>query len=75
MFAVQPVSFGTFDEWGAEYTPTIEGAYRMAGIRQADGEGDQMIWRLTSGNPIPWVRVYADENVDAVTPDALALLV
>jgi hypothetical protein len=47
----------------------------MAGIRQADGEGDQMIWRLTSGEPVAWVRVYADENVDAVTPDALALLV
>ena len=75
MFAVQPVSFGTFDEWGAEYTPTIEGAYRMAGIRQADGEGDQMIWRLTSGNPIKWVRVYEDESIDAVTDQHLAHLV
>ena len=75
MFAVQPTSFGTFDEWGADYTPTIAGAYRIAAIRQQEQEGDQMIWRLTSGEPVAWVRVYADENVDAVTPDALALLV
>ena len=74
MFAVQPVSFGSFDEWGADYTPTIAAAYRIAGQRQADGEGDQMIWRLTTGEPIAWVRVYADESVDSVTPEALALL-
>ena len=73
MFAVQPVSFGSFDEWGADYTPTIAAAYRIAGQRQADGEGDQMIWRLTTGEPIAWVRVYEDESVDSVTPEALAL--
>ena len=75
MFAVQPVSFGSFDEYGADYTPTIAAAYRIAGQRQADGEGDQMIWRLTTGEPIAWVRVYEDESVDSVTPEALALLV
>ena len=75
MFAVQPVSFGSFDEWGADYTPTIAAAYRIAGQRQANGEGDQMIWRLTTGQPVPWVRVYEGENIDAVTPEALAHLV
>ena len=75
MFAVQPVSFGSFDEYGADYTPTIAAAYRIAGQRQADGEGDQMIWRLTTGEPIAWVRVYENESVDSVTPEALALLV
>jgi hypothetical protein len=75
MFAVQPVAFGKFDEHGADYTPTIQGAYRIAGQRMASGESDQMIYRLTTGEPIAWVRVYEGENVDAVTPDALAHLV
>ena len=75
MFAVQPVSFGSFDEHGADYAVTISHAYRIAGLRQAEGEGDQMIWRLTTGEPIAWVRVYEDESIDAVTPEALALLV
>ena len=33
-----------------------------------------MVWRLTSGHPIPWVRVYEDESVDTVTDEVLALL-
>lgn len=75
MFAVQPVAFGNFDEWGADYTPTIAGAYRIAAQWKAAGEeGDLMIWRLTTGQPIPWVRVYADEQADAVTTQELALL-
>ena len=74
MFAVQPTSFGTFDEYGADYSPTISGAYRIAAIRQQEQEGDQMIWRLTTGQPIPWVRVYDDENVSSVTTQELALL-
>ena len=74
MFAVQPVAFGNFDEYGADYTPSIAGAYRIAAIRQQEQEGDMMIWRLTTGNPIPWVRVYADEQADAVTTQELALL-
>ena len=74
MFAVQPTSFGTFDEWGADYTPTIAGAYRIAAIRQQEREGDQMIWLLTSGQPIPWVRVYANESIESVTTQELALL-
>ena len=75
MFATQPTSFNTFDEHGADYTPSIAGAYRIAAIRIAAGEGDQMIWRLTSGQPIAWVRVYADEQVGSVTEQELALLV
>ena len=74
MFATQPTSFNTFDEYGADYTPTIAGAYRIAAIRIGNGEGDQMIWRLTSGQPIAWVRVYADEQVGSVTEQELALL-
>ena len=74
MFAVQPTSFGNFDERGADYTPSIAGAYRIAAIRQSEGEGDQMVWRLTTGRPIPWVRVYEDEQASAVTEQELALL-
>ena len=74
MFATQPTSFGTFDEYGADYTPSIAGAYRIAANRIAAGEGDQMIWKLTTGQPIPWVRVYADESIESVTTQELALL-
>ena len=74
MFAVQPTSFGKFDEHGADYAISISHAYRIAAIRQQDGEGDQMIWRLTSGEPIAWVRVYDDGSVDSVTKQELALL-
>ena len=75
MFAVQPTSFGTFDEYGADYAPTIAAAYRIAAIRQQEQEGDQMIWKLTTGNPIPWVRVYEGEDISSVTTQELALLV
>ena len=74
-FAVQPTSFGTFDEHGADYAINIAHAYRIAAIRQAEGEGDQMVWRITNGEPIAWVRVYDDGSVDSITDQHLALLV
>tara|TARA_Y100000356_G_scaffold117370_1_gene107571 strand:- start:83 stop:346 length:264 start_codon:yes stop_codon:yes gene_type:complete len=74
-FAVQPTSFGNFDEHGADYAMSIGHAYRIAAIRQAEGEGDQMIWRITSGEPIRWVRVYDDGSVDSITDQHLATLV
>ena len=74
-FAVQPTSFGNFDEHGADYAMNIGHAYRIAAIRQAEGEGDQMIWRVTNGEPIRWVRVYDDGSVDSITDQHLALLV
>ena len=37
-------------------------------------EGDQMIWKMTAGDPIKWVRVYADEQVSAVTDEELSYL-
>ena len=69
-FAIQPAAWGSFDEHGADYCISIAHAYKIA---QGTTE-DMMIFRLTTGNPIPWVRVYADESIDAVTPEALALL-
>ena len=74
-FAVQPTSFGNFDEHGADYAMNIGHAYRIAAIRQAEGEGDQMIWRVTNGEPIRWVRVYDDGTVDSITDQHLATLV
>ena len=74
-FAVQPTSFGNFDEHGADYAINIAHAYRIAAIRQAEGEGDQMIWKITAGDPIRWVRVYDDGSVDSITDQHLATLV
>lgn len=74
-FAVQPTSFGNFDEHGADYAINIAHAYRIAAIRQAEGEGDQMIWKITAGDPIRWVRVYDDGSVDSITEQHLATLV
>ena len=77
MFAVQPANWHRFDEHGADHAITISHAYRLAHawIEAGENEGeDMMIWRLTSGHPIKWVRVYEDESIDAVTDDALALL-
>lgn len=76
MFAVQPANWSKFDEHGCDYAISISHAYRLCGIWQEQGEaqGDMMIWRLTSGHPVKWVRVYEDESIDSVTDDALALL-
>ena len=76
MFAVQPANWSKFDEHGCDYAISISHAYRLCGIWQERGEaqGDMMIWRLTSGHPVKWVRVYEDESIDSVTDDALALL-
>ena len=77
MFAVQPANWHRFDEHGADHALTISHAYRLCSAWQASGEAegeDMMIWRLTSGHPIKWVRVYKDETVDTVTDDAMALL-
>ena len=57
MFAVQPTAFGKFDEWGADYTPTIHGAYEIA---QAMDE-PATIWRMTSGAPIKWLNVTPEQ--------------
>ena len=72
-FAVQPASWANFDPHGAEYAINIDHAYKICQHHIEDG--DMMIWRMTSGNPIKWVRVYADESIDAVTDQHLSHLV
>jgi len=65
-WAVQPAAWFNFDPDGAVYCYDIGTAYRVAGqLKQR--EGDQMIWKMTAGQPIRWVRVYQDEQVSAVT--------
>ena len=76
-FAVQPAAWENFDSYGCDWAINISHAYKIAGIwRETFNDGDMMIWRVTpGGEPIRWVRVYADESVDSVTDQELALLV
>lgn len=77
-FAVQPANWNRFDAHGADYASDISQAYRIAAAWFESGESegeDMMIWRVTTGAPIAWVRVYADEQISAVTDEHLALLV
>ena len=80
-FAVQPVSWGKFDSYGCDYAINISHAYKIAKVwremnyRHGQGE-DMMVFKMTpGGDPIPWVRIYADESIDAVTEADLAHLV
>ncbi len=59
-WAVQPAAWGKFDPDGVVYCADIDTAHRVARDQKAR-EGDQMIWRMTSGKPIKWVRVTDDE--------------
>ena len=54
-WAVQPASWSKFDPDGAVYCADIDTAYRVA--QDQTRFGDQMIWRMTAGDPIKWVRV------------------
>ena len=63
-WAVQPASWFKFDPDGAVYCADIDTAYRVG--RDQTRFGDQMIWRMTAGDPIKWVRVTVDEVVHTV---------
>ena len=58
-WAVQPASWANFDPDGVVYCADIATAHRVA--RDQTRFGDQVIYRLTAGNPIKWVRVNANE--------------
>ena len=72
-WAVQPANWTNFDPEGAIQCADIDTAYKIC--QSVIGEGDQMIWKMTAGDPIRWVRVYEDESIDAVTDQHLAHLV
>lgn len=63
-WAVQPANWRNFDEFGAIYCESIEAAYQVC--KQIAGEGDQIIYKMTSGDPIRWVRVTGNELVQSV---------
>ena len=54
-WAGQPASWFKFDPDGAVYCADIDTAYRVA--QDQTRFGDQLIWRMTAGDPIKWVRV------------------
>ena len=60
-WAVQPASFAKFDEHGCVYCADIDTAYKIA--QDQTRFGDQIIWKMTTGEPIKWVRVTGDEVV------------
>ena len=62
--AVQPKSFGSFDQWGCEWAKDMAHAYSLA----AQFDEDCVIWKCpTKGNPMPWVTVKADEaGIEAI---------
>tara|TARA_S200000501_G_scaffold243725_1_gene228198 strand:- start:546 stop:761 length:216 start_codon:yes stop_codon:yes gene_type:complete len=63
-WAVQPAATFNFDPDGCVYCADINTAYRIA-AQFYNREGDQMIWKLTSGHPIRWVRVTNNEVAQA----------
>ena len=63
-WAVQPASWFNFDPDGVVYCVAINTAYRVA--RDQVKFGDQMIWKLTSGTPLRWVRVSDEEQINVV---------
>jgi len=72
-WAVQPASTFNFDSDGCVYCADIETAYKVAADQLRFG--DQMIFRINNNTtPIKWVRVYADEQVSAVTDQQLSHL-
>ena len=58
-FAVQPAAWFKFDPDGCVYCADIETAYRVA--QDQTRFGDQIIWKMTAGDPIRWIRVTKEE--------------
>ena len=58
-FAVQPAAWFNFDPDGAVYCADIETAYRVA--QDQTRFSDQIIWKMTAGDPIRWIRVTKEE--------------
>ena len=58
-WAVQPAAWKNYDPDGCVYCADIETAYRVA--RDQTRFGDQIIWKMTTGEPIRWIRVTVGE--------------
>tara|TARA_Y100001963_G_scaffold55292_1_gene77334 strand:- start:864 stop:1055 length:192 start_codon:yes stop_codon:yes gene_type:complete len=55
-FAVQPANWATFDPDSVVYCADINTAFRIC-KQLLSREGDQMIWKMTAGDPIQHERV------------------
>ena len=60
-WAVQPAAWLKFDDLGSVYCADIDTAYRVA--QDQTRFGDQMIWKMTAGDPIKLVRVTVEEVI------------
>ena len=58
-WAVQPAAWKNYDPDGCVYCADIETAYRVA--QDQTRFGDQIIWKMTAGDPIRWIRVTKEE--------------
>ena len=63
MFAVQPAAWSKLDEYGCEFTPTMNGAYEIARQWVQDYHEDVIIWKMGSQAAMKWVRVTHGEVV------------
>ena len=56
---MQPTAWKNYDPDGCVYCADIETAYRVA--KDQTRFGDQIIWKMTAGDPIRWIRVTKEE--------------
>ncbi len=59
IYAVQPTAWGTFDEHGADYTPTLQGAQTIAKQWKDYHGEDTTIWVCGSQETYPLMRANA----------------
>ena len=62
-WAVQPASWANFDPAGGVYWADLETAYRVAADQTR--VGSQVIFKMTAGDPIKWIRVDSNETAIA----------
>jgi len=60
-FAVQPATFGSFDQWGCEWATDLNHAVRMAKAFAAAEGTAQVIWRVANEGlgAMAWMEVVA----------------
>ena len=56
---MQPAAWKNYDPDGCVYCADIETAYRVA--KDQTRFGDQIIWKMTAGDPIRGIRVTKEE--------------
>ncbi len=58
-FAVQPSSFGSFDQWGCQWATDLNHAVRMAKAFAAAESAPQVIWRVADEGlgAVAWMEV------------------